>query len=1576
MTDSTWGKNWLVLDESLVDEWCRTAEARLRTVLGLDFEVGLRLPNQMEAKRAWNNNRTLKSILRLSADGTAAKIALPIPFDGVFIDKGKGVTQALVWENWLAERPGIRRVSMRLAEKEEEEKGKGKGDQLWLAFPDGSNLAVPLSPPVNFETNRGQKLCDRAKSLLRLVPFGPLWTEADYPQKWLRDSLRTASAKLAATAAIKDRATRDATQKNAMQELLAILYDHASDFSKVTDADELKYRVLTTFPRWIIFRLCQYLVGKREQGDDAKSLLKRLRDKRPADIGTELMPVNRLLNTGELVRVAPVNVVEMMARITGVRRFRFKRKDAAHFPQSLRQNHRSFEGRICPLESPESELVGLQLQLARGARVESDGTIRPSNSGRTIDNLDWGAALIPFMHHNDGARNMMGAKNLRQAVPVAGREQPLVSTGTEASLVERLGRLAEVGVCPNCADMAGGLAIGRDLLVAYMPWRGWNVDDAVVISREAAGKLGIVETKPYSRIVEKGISCEVPDEIVKGRTVKFGDVIAFLCDSGGGKTPIVCRDRKTMTIVRPPLPFEANPNKQSKLEFTLSETLPIEPGDKLMGRHGNKGVVARVLSSAEMPHLPNVNSLPASVRGKPVDIIVNPHGILSRMNPGQLLETHIGWLLHSGVKEAELLAEDSPNRSVGDLSTRLDHGKIRRLLEENGLDRSGAIKLVIPASDGTGVVETEKPVVVGYQHFVRLHHVPSLKAQARRGGDRAAYSPATRQPAHGRKAGGGQRIGEMEVWALAAHGADAILGEMLGVKSDAMLARGDFSSETGFVGYLNDWLLALCTKCEITGNEARFSPLVGREELLERMGLPLDGPKGKVIDGDFPIDGARPKSGSLFDEAIFGKGGVDDDTWGYIELPRAVPHPWNSNAKIAIVPVLPLRYRRMWSNFLNHADPATKVNLAYMQLVKASTEKPDVQEGDATEHAETGKKRKKDLDKCLQNLFALLGDRINGKDGLLRHEGLGRRVDRSFRLVIAPDPTLAWNQAGIPADILWELLGDRLKEWADQTGLSDRVFAKDGGHVRHSSLRISNTTGLPAGFSWRHTDIPSGENLAASRNLSSPSSHPLGSGELVDIVQAYLDDNPDTLVVLNRQPSLHKYSFQSFHPVATDLRSGEVLRLPPICCKGFGADFDGDEMVGHIPLSPEAQAEARKLLPEMNLLSVADGKPMLHYDRDLVTGLQLVYDRRDSFCGHMNSIGIPECCQKLIRPAYESGKFGEALVEHLCTNHSGDKAVDLAGMWTKLAWNACTEAGFSFSFYDLMDLEGIVGQSMRQRIEKKKSKYRIELAVMKSLEGVTTSKTCTTGQQAIATMVLSGANGKKQISQVIASRGALEGLPNHRLRIESSLVDGMTWKELFDASWNARRSMCDKKLGTAEGGDLTRRLVFALWPRSPEGLAAAQSIGERGTQLAMQTFHSGARSFDIGHARSLFLRGRASKLYRQSGKAGTMYPSSLKKFLSEAMKCKEYAVLKKEHFQVIWDAINSLPKDTKGRPAKSLDGAIGSSGKNFAWLLLQEQSERLEDLVSSGDPLSMDSPFAKVLFNHFANSCGKADKED
>ena len=476
-------------------------------------------------------------------------------------------------------------------------------------------------------------------------------------------------------------------------------------------------------------------------------------------------------------------------------------------------------------------------------------------------------ALIPFLEHDDANRALMGSNMQRQAVPLLEPESPIVGTGMEERaardsgqvLVARRGGLvtsvtaerihietdageldeykllkfvrSNQGTCINqrpivnvgdrvgdgqpLADSSstqlGELALGRNILVAFMSWEGGNYEDAIVISDRLVRddlftsihiekhemesrdtKLGPEEiTRDIPNVGEESLKDLDEEGIVYiGAEVRPGDILVGKI-TPKGETELTAEERLLRAIFgekarevkdsslrlphgergkvvevrefRRELNDDLQPGVNRLVRVSVAQKRKISVGDKMAGRHGNKGVIAKILPAEDMPFLPD---------GTPVDIILNPLGVPSRMNIGQILETHLGWALHAkGLKAAT---------AVFDGATEHD---IKRELTEAGLARTTARPS--SATGGRASCSTG-PITVGYIYMLKLHHLVEDKIHARSTGP---YSLITQQPLGGKAQFGGQRFGEMEVWALEAYGAANILQELLTVKSDDVLGR-------------------------------------------------------------------------------------------------------------------------------------------------------------------------------------------------------------------------------------------------------------------------------------------------------------------------------------------------------------------------------------------------------------------------------------------------------------------------------------------------------------------------------------------------------------------------------------------------------------------------------------------------------------------------------------------------------------------------------------------------------------------------------------------------------------------
>jgi hypothetical protein len=1798
-------KEW---DET-IKEWQDETGAMLARVLHMStpFQVTLSLPDETGAQEAWDGNDDLKGSVGIAHPrGLDIKLDCFLPFDGVFVSRREDGLRPLpiVWSSWLCEAPGVRIV--RPASQNQRDKGS---KELRVGLPGGNYVRVVI------DKNMQMNLAGLEKK-----KAGPWQLDAEqtkYPA-WLSERVGKPNA----------------TWKGVLEHAPLGEIDES-------DQDDLDHRILMTFPIWLKYRVGKVLLSAlpkdlrktmHEAGGDAcASQIFAALNEVSHRLGDRLVPLSADARReahwrGEaddgFVFVEPNNPVDLAARLTRVKRLQMSRHAMEEIPAEFRQNHPSFMGRLCPVESPESELVGLSLQLAQGATIDKDGYILKAGEENSAAmgyraNLGWGAGLIPLFQHNDGTRNMMGAKNLRQVLPpVENREAPAIKSGGEKDVLNFMSRLTRVGVCPDVADANGEMAMGRDLLVAYMPWYGWNMEDAIVIGRHIVDdhRFDVAVTKRVKKHVRPGwhpqgefkhaldirkaLGDAIPDDAsslegnglaAKGTILHAGDVIVRLVSSTGPHvTEIRYKDASPAVVKEISCPAPKQKWMGGTLEYVLEKHIPLRLGDKLMGRHGNKGVIGRIEETDKMPRLPDDDRLPAAFRNRPVDIILNPHGVISRMNIGQLLETHLGWLAHAGnCRMEDFMPAGCQAAEIGIPAVGvIDHEKVRNQLEKTGLDRWGRIQLVLP--DGE---RTKSPVLVGFEHIVRLKHIPELKSQARGGGPACGYDARTGQAIHGRVRGGGQRVGEMEVWALAAHQAECNLAEMLGGKADAVWARdwlsgnghGEAETEEGFPRQMKDWLFAvgidmardetgkicfsLCTDADtirkridgggrphevVSGGgvakvqtasfacgrktqkgecgyvfplaelyatdkgRLRFGDVLtcigykilgamartrgGYSAMLESLDTGKTDGQLKIVFDDYepgkdwlkfhvsPANGVdrpskwpkqlnesycyqrfaankaecengvaigrnvsaaylkdcvttgkwkwrdslgtqhpiadfnvtcpdhstiplsqvppfgealRAETGGLFDEHTFGSlknvfVHARDEQWGYINLPIPVPFPVKAftkdldqcrnaslpDCKLEVIPVLPSRYRLPLTGTECQVDDVL-VSDGYRPLIDACNAYRRIagikNPPDKEKHAKSLGFAEKKIEQAVESLFFLLVDALKGKFGVVRRNGLGRRVDRSSRLVITPNPELEWNQVGIPPSVLWELMGDKVLSWMKENSLGK----DDWDRLEDLISGRTNLSEKAEGWSWLRSDKDAQVLGIVAGNLRN-----------------YLAAHPETLVLLNRQPSLHKDSFQAFHPVVLDPEDGEVFQLSPLCCKGLGADFDGDEMVGHYPVSDAAQKEAARMLPDNNLLSSATGTSLAHFDQDFVMGCYWISEFPDIFT-QLKILMPADCCRQLKFFENERcGKaFGEKLLDHICRAHP-DKAIHIVSEWLRLVLEACSRMGVSFGFYDLLEMADKVKDVCKTA---GRSNDAVQEVVTAELENFLRVADNATAGLHVAGMAISGARGKKQIRQLIGVRGQLDpGALGYEMSVAdrtdkfwfaTPLTEGMVWDVAFYAAMNSRSSMCDKKLGTGHAGALTRKLVFALWPfkivtddcgsdatcRSvvtckahggfcakcygalpngelpsvgyPAGLIAAQSIGERGTQLSMQSFHTGTRAFDMSVVRSIL-----------SGKDNAHYFDGIEKasaFVARFKNEPAYHDLLDRHFELLWRDLFDNEKNSLGGVIDAHDAITSLSySRQAVNLLLAAMNETKVEIGTS--------PIAEVLFNNFA----------
>ncbi len=535
---------------------------------------------------------------------------------------------------------------------------------------------------------------------------------------------------------------------------------------------------------------------------------------------------------------------------------------------------------VAPWDTPikGSVIQGNQIVV----RYQRDFTFIPVNKVQYIgvsprQLVGVACGLIPFLEHDDANRALMGANMQRQAVPTIRAQAPYIGTGLEhvvardtevlvmadndcsvvacdsyqvkikegakertlnlqkyqrsnqntcrnqRPIVNNGDKLKKGDIIADSSSTANGeLALGKNVLVAFMPWEGYNFEDAIVISKRLVKndtftsihihryeidvrttKLGIEELTPeIPNVSEESLSNLDENGIVRiGAMVKAGDILVGKVTPKGESEPPAeekllraifgekARDMKDTSLrlssgengkVIGVREFsrengdDLSPGVNKLVRVYIAQLRKISIGDKIAGRHGNKGVVSTILQEEDMPFLPN---------GETVDIILNPLGVPSRMNVGQLFETLLGMASHVLGQNYFVQSFDEvlgPNASVNMLEQKLTEASTKKGYE--WIKKTGTVLL----RDGRSGLPFEREVTVGYMYVLKLIHLVDDKIHARSTGP---YSLVTQQPLGGKAQYGGQRFGEMEVWALEAYGAASTLQEMLTVKSDDLSGR-------------------------------------------------------------------------------------------------------------------------------------------------------------------------------------------------------------------------------------------------------------------------------------------------------------------------------------------------------------------------------------------------------------------------------------------------------------------------------------------------------------------------------------------------------------------------------------------------------------------------------------------------------------------------------------------------------------------------------------------------------------------------------------------------------------------
>jgi DNA-directed RNA polymerase beta subunit len=1177
--------------------------------------------------------------------------------------------------------------------------------------------------------------------------------------------------------------------------------------------------------------------------------------------------------------------------------------------------------------------------------------------------VDVNTASIPFVSHNNGARVMLASKLSSQAKPLAEGESPLVQVGVAGSketvekgvgtafapkspvagTVEKItndyitvdgekvpiphyfplnnnnyvharptvkvGQRVRKGQILADTNYVkdGQLAMGKNLRVAYTPYKGMNVEDGVVVSRSAAAKMTsehlyqqpysfdpetVIDLKRYRAYFPNKVTEEQAkklDErgvVKKGQTLEPGDIIV----ASMRKRPMGTESQRMASISKilarefsdDSMTWDKDVTgvvqdvawRSNEIIVHVRTAEPMRVGDKVVGRHGNKGIVVHVLEDDEMPR---------DEKERPIDIIMNPNGVVSRMNLGQILETTAG-------KISEKTGKPFVARGFGDNSA----DRIAKELKSHGLKDHETIYDPVDNQKIPGIL-------VGPQYIYKLEHQVTKKTSARGGGVDEDYT-SEQQPVRGKT--GGRAIGSMELYALLAHGALSNVHEMYTHKSnfDPEVWR---AIESGAPlppprpAYAQERFTAMLKGMGIHTQHNQDS--VSLVPFLDKQVKELS--NGEITDHKLlrGKDLKEEKNG-LFDTKK--TGGVSGDKWTHIKLPEPLPSPTFEKAILSLLhmkkdefddimagkkkvkgqtggkaiksllddidvvkrlaaarreivgksggelnslhkeirflrvlrdrkikpgeyvidrlPVLPPKFRPVYTlpdGSLNVSD----VNSHYQATMQLSQQMKSMK---GKEFEDQRKKLVPVLYKSVGGIMGLndgvverskppaglaktIAGRGSPKGGYMHSRLLKRRQDVSATNVIVANPKLGMDEIGLPEATAWKTF---------------RPFV----------IRELRTMGMTPLQARKATDDKTQQARKALEKVVS-----------------------ERHVIINRAPTLHKFSVMAFKP---KLVSGHAMEIPPLIVGGFNADFDGDTMGVHVPLTAEANAEAAKMLPSKHLYKPGTKKLQPMIEHEYVLGLFKisrpgpVSARRYTSSGEVVSalrarkiapdasisitgIGSTTPGRVLINDAlppklrdYQQIWTEKAIQKKLI---EVDKVVGRQAFvktlqaWADIGRRYAFSTGSSFLLSDLQTMTKQRNAAYRRadqianRVrmgggsdeEKRKKIVKLYMDVSGGLLKRVKLKANASGQtNNVLDMMEAGARGDpSQVRQMVSNVGVLLDHENKPMTepVKGTYTEGLDSAEFFQHMYANRKGMIDRSQSVRDPGHLTKQVIVS-----------------------------------------------------------------------------------------------------------------------------------------------------------------------
>jgi hypothetical protein len=1100
--------------------------------------------------------------------------------------------------------------------------------------------------------------------------------------------------------------------------------------------------------------------------------------------------------------------------------------------ENLRKPHESHRGILDFLETPESQKIGLTLSLVDSENLEYDikkfQFYKNPKKEKALDILSFASYQIPFIIHSDGARILMGSKNLKQAITLDKAEKPCIKTGKE---IENIGINAFVG---------------------YGLFEGFNFEDGIVISDSFAEKMKTkIEEEEKIRVKVSRIkipkknkqkwiygNTEITWKVKEGDFVEHGDTILEVKgEYYKAKKKIKYEGRYKAQIKELPKdlerPFISNqtnddesiPVIEIKMIYTVEK--PLEIGDKIMGRHGNKGTVSRILKEEDMPK--------ALVNGeeKPLEMLLSPLGVVSRMNIGQLYEVH-----------ASMAQEFSDFKDFESGISPFENGynkkdKILESLKKIGSDEYGRFKVKYQ--------DKKWRLAVGFQYMVRLDHCIRDKIHFTH---KATEGNINKQPLKGKSNNGGQKIGEMEFWSLFSYNNTKLI-EMFANKN---IDKSELSKKEKELP--TDFFYDLMKKFGYNINNENYMKSlfknnldaegIGKKELREFISQ-------KISTNSDYINSPEYLYGIFYHNNYFENEKSKKKISKMINDFKPLQKQWE-DVKKSIKPKTPFLveeckekhpqfyadfkdYIKKYFNYLNKNINDDKKNTNHM-----------FKRINSIINFLSKNRKKEDYQRLINKTKNLLFK----KEGYIRSHMVARRIHNSGRTVITPQPK------------------DNMKYYLDQDIPLD-----------------INTTILPIEFGLEmiknHKDI----------KLNVKGIKRALKGDYIKRIEVAKELNKiyhngelkDKYVILNRQPSLHRHSVQSFKPL---FWQNYTIALPINICEGLGADFDGDTMAAYYPYdqNEEIIKELEKMLPTNNPFKLGDGSLNYSIDQDMVYGYyaktkknkkemkkeyqnklkDLVETKSNDKISDLindeiiNGYLLDSMEDNLTLSIYEIEKNDEEnSMKYIKESGCRGKSEQFNQLYSKIdgITNDCFLRGINIKDYYRAekDTDGVASRARRTLMDKKLhvadagyfTRKLVELmgniyvGDFDEYEKITlTNKSIKKqGEDSHSKFDLSEFVNRYCIfkgEKTLISNDNIENLQEHFEKEDKIII--LSPKIIYNEE-NKKFTVSQKYLGK----DISTLKSFEAGEYI--GLSAGHVLGERGTQLSMQTFHAGDKGLNM-----------------------------------------------------------------------------------------------------------------------------------